>query len=78
MLKINYAIVHAYHLLALDRRLGVVIHFADHLRTVRYKDRQVSVTVGLSIHVACLALCQQPFLVCVVRSLTYKLISPTS
>jgi hypothetical protein len=64
MLEINYAIVHKYHLLAPDMRLGVVIHFADHLRTVRYKDRQVSVAVGLSVHVACLALCQQSSLVC--------------
>jgi hypothetical protein len=54
VLKSSYAIVHAYHFLAPDMRLGVIIHFADHLRTVRYKDRQVSVAAGLSVHVACL------------------------
>jgi hypothetical protein len=58
-----YAIVHAYHSLAPDMRLGVVI-FADHRRNEEYKDRQVSVAVRLDVHVAFLALIRQPFLVC--------------
>jgi hypothetical protein len=62
-----YAIVHAYHSLAPDMRLGVVIFFADHSRNAEYKDRQVSVAVRLNVHVAFLALIQQPFLVSLSR-----------
>lgn len=37
MLETVYAIVHAYHFIAPDMRLGVVIYSADHVRTTSTK-----------------------------------------